>query len=313
MSHPHLFPLLLLLGACAAKPSAPQACAIEKVLDIPVSGEHGFVTVPAVLDDKNATLTISTGAESTMVTPTAMFELQLHTDPRQSTTLTDIGGSISKPNALLRSLKVGSVEMLDQSVAVGPLPGMSPGKGFPLSAQSSAAGLLGADWLSDFEVELDLPHHRVGLYRMRGCEGDYVPWPEPKTSLRAELYGHGLVLLNVTVDGHPFKAKVDTAATHSFIGSAAVAAAGLGAEDFPKDPVGGAMGVDGRELRIHLHRFNMLQIGPLRYANPSLAVADLHLRQSNLELGLDWLQHNRVWISYINHRVTIQPESPPTL
>jgi hypothetical protein len=309
----HMLPLLLLLAGCAAKPSAPETCLIEKIQEIPVGGGRGFITVPAVLNDQKATLIVATGAEFSMITPTAMFELQLHADPRQRTTLTDIGGSVTKQNALVRSLKIGTVEMLDQSLAVGQLPAVSRERRFSPIAQAPEAGLLGADWLSGFDVELDLPHQRVALYQVHGCSGDYVPWPEPKTSLRAEIYGRGLVLLNVTVDGHLFKAKVDSGTTDSFIGAAAVAQAGLGGGGSMMDSPGSAMGGDGRELHTHGHRFGVLQIGPLHYANPLLVVSDLYLRQSNLLLGLDWLRHNRVWISYADHRVTIQPESPPTL
>ncbi len=311
MKH-HLLCLLLLAG-CATAPAGPQACVIEKVLDIPVNEEGGRITVPAVVDGQNVTLILATGAEASMVTPAAMRALQLHTDPQQRTTLTDIGGSMTTQNALLRSLKVGDVEMSDLSVTVGPLPSLPVANGFSSASWQSAAGLLGADWLSGFDVELDLPHHRAALYRVHGCDGDYVPWLEPKSSVNAEIYGRGLVLLTVTVDGHLFKAKVDSATTTSFIGSTAVAATNLAGPELSRDPEGRATGTDLTPIKTRLHRFNTMQIGPLHYANPELTVADLHLRQSNLLLGLNWLRHNRVWISYAAQRVTIQAESSPTL
>lgn len=303
--------LLLVLAGCSGPPAVPPSCSIEKVLDIPVTGDHGFITVPALLDDKEATLIISTGSEVTMVTPTTMHRLGLHTDPQQRTTLTDIGGSITHQNAMLRSLKIGSIEMLNQSVAVGFLPTASS-RGFTLDAPQSADGLLGADWLSGFDVELDLPHRRAALYRVHNCDGDYVPWLQPKINIHATLYGRGQVLLNATVDGHSFKAKLDSGTTASFIGSAAMAEAGMAAPS-AKDLPGRAIGTDGDPLHTRSKRFDTLQIGPLRYANPLLAVADLRLRQSNLLLGIDWLQHNRVWISYAGHWVTIQPETPPAM
>jgi hypothetical protein len=301
----HLLVGVLLLTGCANKAAVVEACTIEKVLDIPVAGTASFIEVPALLDDHAATLALATGAEASMVTPTVMRDMQLHTDPRQGTILTDIGGSYRTQNALLRSFKIGQIEMLDQSLAVGPLPVSPQQTGFSLIPQSSQAGLLGADWLSGFEVEIDLPHQRVALYRMHGCEGDYVPWLQPKTTL--------LVLLNVTVDGHAFRAKVDSGTTASMIGSTAVAAAELATPQLARDPEGRAIGTDERALPTRSHRFNTMQIGPLRYDNPRLVVTDLHLRQSNLLLGQDWLRHNRVWISYANHQVTIQAESPPTL
>ncbi len=311
MKH-HLLCLLLLAG-CTTTPAGPQVCVIEKVLDIPVNGEGDRITVPATVDGQNVTLILASGAEASMVTPTAMRALQLRADPRQRTTLTDVGGSITTQNALLRSLKIGGIEMSDLSVTVGPLPSLPVENGISPASSQPAAGLLGADWLSSFDVEFDLPHHRAALYRVHGCDGDYVPWLEPKSSVNAEIYGRGLVLLNVTVDGHLFRAKVDSATTGSFIGSAAIAATNLAGPELARDPEGRLTGTDQTPLKTRLHRFTAMQIGPLHYANPQLAVADLHLRQSNLLLGLNWLQHNRVWISYAAQRVTIQAESPPTL
>jgi hypothetical protein len=310
----HLLLLLLLLPAgCATRPAGPQACVIDKVLELPVNGDGGRITVPALLDGKSATLILATGAEPSSVTPTTIRALQLRTDPRVRTTLTDVGGSITTQNAMLRSMKIGDVEMLEQSVSVAPMPSLQSVNAFSLAAPQAADGALGADWLSGFDVEIDLPHGRAALYRAHGCDGDYVPWSEPKSSVNAEIYGRGLVLLNVTVDGHVFKAKVDSATTTSLIGSTAVAAANLAGPDLAHDPAGSVTGSDQMRLQTRLHRFNSLQIGPIRYVNPALEVANLHLRQSNLLLGLNWLQHNRVWISYATQRVTIQAESPPTL
>jgi hypothetical protein len=310
----HLLLILPLLAGCAAPAAAPEACVIQKVIDFPVGEERGLVTVPATLDDQGTTLIFATGAEATMVTPVAMMALQIHGDPRQRTTLTDIGGSFTTQNALLRSMKVGGIEMLDQSVAVGPLP-VAPGRDQTIltAPQARAAGLLGADWISDFDVDIDLAHNHIRLYRVHDCEGDYVPWRGPKSTVLAQIYGRGLVLLHVMVDGHPFTAKVDSGSTVSFMGAAAAAGAGLGAGGMAQDPTGRARGTDETVLEAHLHRFDTLQIGDIHYANPHFAITDLHLRQSNMLLGLDWLRHNRVWISYAASRVTIQPESPPAM
>ena len=75
------------------------------------------------------------------------------------------------------------MEMLDQSAAVGPLPDAQ-------SAVATASGLIGADWLRDFDVEFDLRRRRVTLYRVAGCGGDYVPWQGRRTSVIAQVCRH---------------------------------------------------------------------------------------------------------------------------
>ncbi len=266
------------------------------------------------LDDQKATLIVATGAEFSMVTPAAMFELQLPTDPRQRTTLTDIGGSVTKQNALVRSLKVGAVEMLDQSLAVGQLPAVSREKRFSPIAQAPEAGLLGADWLSGFDVELDLPHQRV-----RAVPGAWVR--------------RRLCALAGTED-QPACRDLRTRA-------------GSAERDGRRPPVQGQGGQ--RDDRL-LHRGGFCGGGPVwgavvprwtpkaaRWAGTGgsftrICIASACCKSDrsttrtrrwwsatcicgspNLLLGLDWLRHNRVWISYADHRVTIQPESPPML
>ena len=295
---------VLLLAGCAAVPSpdAPRACEVRKAADIPVSFDHGAISVPASIDDKPVTLMVDTGSEASLVTPSAMAALRLQTDRRRRTTIRTAGGAITTQNALLRSFAIGGLEMLNRSVAVGPLPG-APG--------AALQGLLGADWLTDFDVELDLPNRRIGLYRAAGCGPDHAPWPGPTVSLPARIVGRGLVVLSAELDGQPVSALLDSGANASILSSAAAARIGVAAAALAQDPSGQSVGIDGSAMPAHRHRFERFRIGTATYANPVVSVASMHTVLADLLLGLDWLRGNRVWISYAAHRVTLQPVGAP--
>jgi predicted aspartyl protease len=299
-----------LLAGCAATPpavppqtAAPATCTVTKAAEIPVAFERGFVSVPARIEDKPVTLLVDTGSEFSLVTPIAMADLRLHEDPHRRTTIQGTGGTITTQNAAVQSFGIGGMDMLDQSVAVGPLP----------TAQRdvvAASGLLGADWLRDFDVELDLPHRRIALYRVQGCSGDYVPWPGKTTSVVAQVYRRGLLVVSAQLDGQPLTALLDSGANRSLLGEAAAARIGVDAAALAQDPAGTSNGIDGTALATHRHRFGQLRIGSANYANAAIAVSPMHIASADMLLGVDWLRGNRVWISYAARRITIQPVPP---
>ena len=296
---------LLLAGCSASSAPAPQACNVHKAAEIPLGFERGFITAPAMLDGKPATLVIDTGAETSLVTPIAETSLRLQPDPGRRTTVQGTGGTLTTQNALLQSFGIGGMEVLDQSVAVGPLP-------VAHGAAMNAAGLLGADWFKDFDVELDLPHRRLALYQVEGCSGDYMPWQGPKASVIADIYRRGLVILPAELDGRRITALLDSGANRSVVSATAAARLGFGTSALAQDRAGMALGVDGASLATYDHRFGELRVGGTRYASPTLNVSPLHVTVADMLLGIDWLRGNRVWISYAARRVTIQPSPPGT-
>ena len=244
------------------------------------------------------TMVVDTGAERLRVTPAAMTALALSPDRHRRTTISGTGGTVTSQNAALQSFAIGGLEMLDQSAAVAPLPVLQ-------GPSLHAAGLLGADWLSDFDVEIDLPHQRMARYRVANCGGDYVPWTGKTTSARLQVYGSGLPLVPVVLDGHALTALLDSGAASSTLGQAAAQQAGI-ALDLMQDRKGHSMGVDGSMRETSAHRFGELQIAGEHIANPLLVVGPLRLPMTDMLLGADWLRRNRVWISYGGRRVTIQ-------
>ncbi len=291
---------LLPVAGCAIGPAAPELCRLTKQADIPVLLEDGFIAVLAEIDGQPETLLIDTGAESSLVTPAAMARLALPADPRRTSTIQGIGGTITTQNAALRSLAVGGMQLLNQSTAVAPLPTAS-------GQALHAAGLLGADWLSAFDVEFDLPHRRMALYSAAGCHGDYVPWQGRKTSVTADIWHAGAVLLPMTVDGQPVTALLDSGSNLSTLGEAAASRAGLTAVILAQDQAGQSVGVDGAVNPTHHHQFAEMRLGRISYLNPMLGVSRLRWPVADMLLGTDWLRQNRVWVSYGARRVTVQP------
>jgi predicted aspartyl protease len=293
----------LLLAGCAGQPEAsvPPAFSVEKVAEVPLGLQQGFITAPATIEQRPATMLVDTGSERTIVTPGAVADFGLQPDPHAHTRIQGTGGTVMADHARLNSFGIGGMEMLDQSYAVEDLPRAGRPGDYP-------AGLLGADWLSDYDIDLDIGHRRMVLYRVEGCADDHVPWGGPRAVMRTIRYGRGLVLVRLVVDGTPVIAVLDSGADRSVLSEAAANRIGVSAGALARDASGRGGGVDGRVAVTHLHRFATVQIGAERIGNMQLYVGPLQAPGgAEMLLGVDWLSRNRVWIDYRDHTISFQP------
>ena len=297
--------ILLAVGmaGCTSNSAAPtaDACRVEKAADLPAVIDGGFVTVAARINDKPVTMVVDTGAELLQVTPAAVAALGLSRDAHNRTTLLGTGGARVSQNARLQSLSVGGMDMLDQSAAVAPLPVL-------VGPALHTSGLLGANWLRDFNVDFDLAHGRLALYRVQGCHETPVPWAGAERPLRFRSYGQGIPLLPITLDGQGLTAALDSGAAHTTIKQSVIDRAGVSAGQLAHDGKAREVGVDGGVAEALVHRFGELSVADTRVANPVILVAALHVDMADMLLGVDWLRHHRVWIDYAGHRITVLPE-----
>src|SRR5690349_8266813 len=173
-----LLPLLLIPAAARA------SCQVDPRTSVPVEAVSGNILVPVAVNDVPATFILDTGAERTLVAEDAVRRLGLERDSWVTSAVRGIAGIEERPNALPRSLRLGGIALRrrtlaeDTSVTVGPLSVNGTGR-------HSVAGLLGRDFLSPFDLDLDLPHHRLTLYDVHDCEAGFLPWKERYAAIPA--------------------------------------------------------------------------------------------------------------------------------
>ena len=86
-------------------------------------------------------------------------------------------------------------------------------------------GLFGADFLSNYDVDLDVPHGHLGLYRAQGCADDLQPFDPPcfAVPFRDE---NGHIALDIKLNGQALTAILDSGASATLIDAADAARAG---------------------------------------------------------------------------------------
>lgn len=292
------------LGGCAATPrpatvTGGGSCQIERVAELGARLAGGQLVVPVELDGQAAEFMVDTASGTTIVTPEAAQRLGLHRDPRRATLIHGAGGTAMSANAELERASLGGAGFDVESIAVGPLPS-------PPSAHVD--GLLGADWLDRFEVELDIPQNRLGLWRATGCGPGFDPMAgQPHFALPVIRPPSGHVLVPVRLDGVGMFAFLDSGAAATVVTTAAASAAGVPPAALTADPGGTALGADLHGVAYHLHRFAELKVGPERFRGANLAVGELRVPLAGVLLGADYLTHHRVWISQAVAMVFVAP------
>jgi hypothetical protein len=295
----------VLLCLFAGTSMSMAACRVTPLATVPVDQIDGHILVNVQVNDVQATFVLDTGADRTLMGDDVVHRLGLARDGWVASTILGLGGYQQRPNALPRSLRLGGVTLRrrtltgDTSVTVGPLP-VATIAGRPI------AGLLGRDFLSPFDLDIDLRSRTLTLNDVRGCDGGFLPWAMPYAAIPASLPIGAAMVVPVMVDGRPLRALLDTGASASLVTAAGMYRLGLTAEILAHDPGGNGAGVGPAPVYMHLHRFGELRVGPDVTRDPMLWVAPVHVVPIvDMLLGADWLRSRRVWISFATKQIFV--------
>ena len=297
--------ILLAVFAVLFAATAQAACRVEPRSVVPVEVVDGNVLVTVQVNGVAATFILDTGADRTLMGEDAVRRLGLERDGWVASIIQGIAGIEQRPNALPRSLRLGAATLRrrtltgDTSVTVGPLPVNAIG-GRPV------AGLLGRDFLSPFDLDFDLPAHRITLYDVRGCDAGFLPWTTPYAAIPASMPMGAALVVQVLVDGRPMRALIDTGASASLITAPGMFRLGLTPELLARDPGGNGAGVGPAPVPMRRHRFAELRIGADITRDPTLWVASVRVVPIvDMLLGADWLGSRHVWLSFATKQMFV--------
>jgi predicted aspartyl protease len=279
------------------------ACVVTQRAVVPLEIIGTTVLAPVVVNGIPGTFVVDTGAVQTAVTPDAVTRFQLALDEWTATTLRGIGGIERHRNADPRSVELGGVPLYRRSLAHDKtLRVVTFSRG--LVAGHRVDGLLGRDFLSVFDVDLDFPHRTLTLYDVAGCSGRFLPWAGPYLSVAVENPIESAIVVPVAVDGVRLRALLDSGASRTMIAAPGMARLGLDLDHLRDDPNQIISGIGTHTVMMWQHQFHELQVGTETFANPRFLVAPIQLQPtSDLLLGADWLMGRRVWISYATHQM----------
>lgn len=285
----------LALSIASARADA-VSCGARRVGSAAVSTVNNMPLVTLSANHRPLTLLLDTGAELTVITPAAAERIGAQ-PPRFEINhqMRGIGGTLSTREVELTGFAVGDVplqwrRLLVASVTVA-------------TASGPVDGLLGADELSDYDVELDFPRHRVTFYDKQSCADAKPDWAGAYSTLVVSRSASDHLFFPVRLDGRSIAAIIDTGAQQSTVSRATARALGIGDAALASDRPVTARGAAGEQLGSRIHRFASLEVGAETVRNLDLVVTELTLQDADIVLGADFLSGKRAWLSYGSKRV----------
>lgn len=288
---------LFLLAAILAWPARSMACTVRALATIPLDLAGTIVLAPVTVNGIQGSFILDTGASFTTVTPDAVARFNLELDEWTATTMRGIGGLERRRNANPRSVTLGGIPLARRSVArdstlrVATLP---HGGGGP-----RIDGLLGRDFLSAFDLALDLRNRTLTIHDVRDCSGRFLPWTEDYVSVSVENPAGTALVVPVRLDGVPLRALLDSGASQTLVAAPGMARLHLGLDRLDGDPRQTGTGLGPHAVTMWRHRFDSFVVGTDQLSAPVFLVAPVQLAPvSDMLLGADWLSRHKVWISY---------------
>ena len=291
----------LLLAGCAKSPEG--ACKLVWRADLPIEPRDNLIFVGAMFNDHPATMVMDTGAERTTLTETAVTRLRLRRDLHHPTNTVGIGGASASYEALLDDFEVGVFRLPVERVEVGTFP-------LPEIGGIQADGLLGADILLAFDLDIDLPARRLTIYRARPCADSRPPWTVPYSSVEGVAMWRDRLVVPLTVNGADGRAVLDTGAQRSVIRPEFAARGGVTQAMLDADPSNLMRGASREQASFRLHRFDTVRIGTQTAHGVRLPVARLPGGAEDALIGGDFLHARRIWLSAASHQMFFTAPEP---
>jgi predicted aspartyl protease len=272
------------------------SCVTNRIGQITVATLHNAPIVIPLANGKPVTLLLDTGAASTILTPAAAQRIGAQAPriefQRQMRGLT---GTLQTNEVELRSLSVSGVAIPWRRVLVAPV--NTPSVLGPLD------GVLGADVLSNFDIDLDLPHYRLVFYSRQACPRAVPAWIEPYASISTGRSRSDHLFFPVQLDGRRIDALFDTGSQRSVLSTEAALALGVSRAALARDQPTMTRGAAAEQLSSHIHRFSQLEIGGEIVRHPEFVVTDVKLSDADLVLGINFLISRRIWFSYGSQQI----------
>jgi len=285
--------LLVILIAIATPVRAD--CQMNPAATLPLLPSERLV-VQASINGTIVQMGIDTGSGISAVTPETVATFKLKPDPDgRQTFVAALGGQTVQQNVILDKLGIAGLTYSDKSVTVLPL--QHPQTAVP----PSLAGLIGADLLSDFDLELDIPKRTLTLYRVVGCNSVRPPWEGTYDTVAASVARYHHFLFPVELNGHSVMADFNTGLRGEVVSLGPAERLGVTEAELDKDPSRTGTSADPQAPQaavIRRHRFDMVKIGSETFQNISMEIADFHEPGIDMLVGLDYMRGRRFFVSY---------------
>jgi tetratricopeptide (TPR) repeat protein/predicted aspartyl protease len=285
---------------------AAEGCTLGRVAELPIAMAGYRPMITAKINDKEARFVLDSGAFFSLMSAAtaAEFNLKLRNAPF-GFRLQGIGGQVDTQVATVKEFKIAGGLIHNVDFLVG-------------GSEIGNEGLIGQNFLEQWDVEYDFSKGVVRLFKPDGCRKSrlaYWVMPgqtfsvmeiEPVVYARLHTIGVGYV------NGQKIRVMFDTGAYTSVLSLRAAARAGI-KPDSPGVVEGGYSGGIGRRtVKTYIATASSFKIGDdEEIKNARLRIADTDLPDADMLLGSDFFVSHHVFVANSQHKLYVTYNGGP--
>ena len=312
-----LMALACLCPGTAFAADAPD-CRLKIVNTLSITMAHGGARplVGVKVNDTELKFLLDTGGYATQISALAARDLNLPIT-ESGGKLLDLYGSASSNAAKVDTFALG--RLVDKNTLL-PLMTETTAPATTAQQQPLFAGLLAADYMGGYDTELDFTGGKMNYFSRDHCPGKVVYWPAAAIAAVPMRFMNNHLILDVMLDGHPFRAMVDTGAPETILYmSEAKRVFGLASTD------------EGQRFE---HTFQKLSFEGLEVGSPHIAIIpdkmgskdpnngyvtgsrlhrvdDADSSDPVMLIGMNILSKLHLYIAFSENRIYITPAAAP--
>jgi predicted aspartyl protease len=301
--------LLAWLLPNAATAAETANCSLKLVNTVPIKlvyeGQRALVSL--TINGTQKQFLLDTGGATTQISAEAADQLKLPLVD-SGIKMLDLYGNASTRGARVDSLVLG--RLTDKNTT---LPIMT------FRDNELYSGILAADYMGKYDIELDFSGGKMNYFSSDHCPGKVVYWPTAAVAIVPMRFRDNHLILDVSLNGHAFKAIMDTGAPGTTLSMAeAKRVFDITAED--------------REKNFE-HIFQKLSFEGLEVGNPHVEIIpdkvgskdpnnslvtgtrlhridDLDVSEPTMLIGMNILSKLHLYIAFSENKIYITPGAP---
>ena len=259
--------LSVVLGCVAGMSAlADQSCQLNRVAAVDIRITPGGLIAYARLGDRTLPFYVDTRLATGVIFESAVSELGLPTAGTRTGFYVDIDDRPIFERAEIPYLMLGQQRFSDSNLLVS--------RRATDSGPGAAVGVLGADLLRNFDVEIDPAAGKLYLYEPERCPGKAVYWAKEYFVSPLDMLDSDRPALDVELDGHMLHAMLSTGIGDTLLAERA------GQQYFQLQPASAGMKAAGSiddlsnyPIALYQYPFKSLKFGQLTIRNPQIELA----------------------------------------
>ena len=293
--------------------AAAGKCTYAKIAEWPARLENGELIVDGTINGKKIGVMLDTGIERSLILQRSATKFGLATQRVPELKIVGLGGETDVEAALVDEFKIGESTRKDWWVIIAG----------DVDFGRDADFILGEDFFRLVDVEFDVAHEVVRLFRPKDCEGVSLAYWAPDGSGQVDIEkvseAHPQIVFPVQVNGVAMPAQLDSGAATSVINLRDAERAGVTPKSAGVIAIASGRGLGKNTIDSWVGPFASFTIGDERIKDTTIRFADLWKDAATAEtgsrtakpaeglpamlLGTDFLRAHRVLIAHSQRKI----------